>query len=918
MIGEIVVMKKKWTHIRPAALLLLVFALCTACGGLGRATSIRLARMDGSVNVWNDRQKELDPVEDMGLYSGYQMETQEASYAWINLDSAKLAKMDQTSDIEIRKSKKDLEILLKSGNLYFNVTEPLKEDETMHIRTSTMGVGIRGTCGWVEVPDRNHMVVYILDGTVECAITDPDTQETTTASVSAGQTAVLSTQDGRNTITVEPFGKASVPSFVMGELDDAMLQAFLPGLAPSDTFAQLQASGRPMLIKTAAPGDEVSAQASVDAYAVQPDLSNIDNLWQFYLNDNLSAKLVQNGFAVTSGGGSEFFEVYESNRYGKIASFVTVDSLMHTYHLYFSYLMKNIEKNQLSGNLAQLSRRMLDNSIAQYNSLQGSEWESAALRNVAFFTVGARLLDDSAPVNDAVAGTVQHELNLIGSAQGIDTSEITGSWEDYSQYTPRGYYEGDAVLERYFRAMMWYGRIHFVQNKEDLDRSSLLIAKALIDDSEAYRLWESIYAVTSFFAGASDDMGVCEYRTVLRETYGESFSVESLIGSDATFEKFHSMTATLTPPSINSSPIMDGEDNVIRGFRFMGQRFTIDAAIMQQLIYQNVQENNSGGRRMLPDTLDVPAALGSDTALHILTESGSTDYPGYTDNMNSLRKWLAAENNGLWSASLYSGWLNTLRPLLSAKGAGYPAFMQTEEWAKKNLECFAGSFAELKHDTILYSKQVMAEMGGDGDDRVPDDRGYVEPEPVVYARFSDLSRQTAQGLKEYGMLSAEDEENLTRLSYIADQLLAISNKELQEESLTEEEYEFIRLYGGNLEHFWRDALRDADGPISTREYPAAIVADIATDPNGQVLEVATGNPSRIYVIVKVEGKLKIATGSVYTFYQFPWDMSDRLTDTKWRQMMGLQADDNGNYNYGPKPVKQPEWTDSYRCRNDWE
>ncbi len=41
----------------------------------------------------------------------------------------------------------------------------------------------------------------------------------------------------------------------------------------------------------------------------------------------------------------------------------------------------------------------------------------------------------------------------------------------------------------------------------------------------------------------------------------------------------------------------------------MGQRFTIDAAIMQQLIYHNVQQNSFGDNRMLPDVLDVPAAL---------------------------------------------------------------------------------------------------------------------------------------------------------------------------------------------------------------------------------------------------------------------------------------------------------------------
>ena len=55
--------------------------------------------------------------------------------------------------------------------------------------------------------------------------------------------------------------------------------------------------------------------------------------------------------------------------------------------------------------------------------------------------------------------------------------------------------------------------------------------------------------------------------------------------------------------------------------------------------------------------------------------------------------------------------------------------MQNEEWTKKNLECFAGSFAELKHDTVLYTKQIMAEMGWYMEE-VTDDRGYVEPEPT--------------------------------------------------------------------------------------------------------------------------------------------------------------------------------------------
>lgn len=684
------------------------------------------------------------------------------------------------------------------------------------------------------------------------------------------------------------------------------------------TEVSTQLYERPLLIKSMEQSEVSSIMPCVPDYTIEKDLSNVENLWQFYLDDEIAEKLAQNGFVVCGEAGSEFFEIYEQNRYMMIPNFVTVDSLMHTYHLYFSHLLKNIEKDYLSDSIIQLSKKMLEASRNQYNELKGSEWESAAKRNVAFFTIGAKLVDDSIMVQDDVKDVVQSELDRINLANGIYESAITGEKEDYTQYIPRGYYEGDQKLEQYFKAMMWYGRMHFSQDEEDLDRSALLITKALADDEEAYHLWESIYAVTSFFAGASDDVGVCEYAPIIREVYGENITTAELVGKERDFEQFHAMTADLPAPQINSIPINDGENNVIPGFRFMGQRFSIDATIMQKLVYRNVGQNSEGFNRMLPDVLDVPAVLGSDLALGILEENGATDYAGYSENMELLQSGLARDNETLWSASLYAGWLNTLRPLLTVKGDGYPMFMQSEEWAKKDLECFAGSYAELKHDTILYSKQMMAEMGG-GYEEEPDFRGYVQPEPLVYERFAALADMTAQGLKEYGMLSSTDEENLSRLSQIAEQLLTISAKELQNETLTEEEYTFIECYGGNLEHFWYEAVKDSSESeyIYSEEYPAAIVADIAADPNGTVLEVGTGNPSIIYVVVPVDGKIRIASGSVYSFYQFAWPMDDRLTDTKWRQMMGWQLDENGNYNF-EKPVEKPQWTESYRYKYEWE
>ncbi len=674
--------------------------------------------------------------------------------------------------------------------------------------------------------------------------------------------------------------------------------------------------------KNAAANEDIGVTPCVAPYTIEPDLGNIDNLYQFYLDDDQREKLAQNGFVVFGDAGREFFEIYEMNRYEPKANFVTVDSLMHTYHLYFAYLLKKVEKGYLTDCLQQLGKRMLENSLTAYDNLKGSEWEEAAKRNVAFFTVGAKLLEDQTQVNGDVKEIVEYELEKINAAEGVDESMIydglTDKMEDYSQYKARGYYEGDEELERYFHAMMWYGRIHFRQESEEMDRSALLMAYMLSEDKTAYDLWGSIYEVTSFFSGASDDAGVYEYIPLMQEVYGEQITPEDLKSNSEAFDRFHTMSAGLRTPFINSLVIGDGEDNVVPGFRFMGQRFTIDAAVMQRLVYSSVKAAADGDKRMLPDVLDVPAALGSDTALGILEEEGATVYPGYTEHMEQLRTALAAENKEMWSASLYSGWLNTLRPLLTVKGEGYPVFMQSEEWRKKGLECFAGSFTELKHDTVLYTKQVMAEMG-DAYDENADDRGYVEPEPLVWLRFKNLSDLTAQGLKNYGMLNAAEEKNLSRLSEIADRLLEISKKELKDETLTDDEYEFIRSYGGNIEHFWMESVKDATGGEGayTQEAPAALVVDIATNPNGEVLEAGTGDPSIIYVVVKVDGKVKIASGSVYSFYQFRWPIEDRLTDTKWRQLMGIQQKEDGTWESNP-PAGHPEWTKSYRVVYDWE
>ena len=663
--------------------------------------------------------------------------------------------------------------------------------------------------------------------------------------------------------------------------------------------------------------DAIKYNPSVAAYKPKADLSDVYDIERVYLGDEAREKLARNNFVVAYGSEAEFFDLYEFNRYAQYASFVTTDSMMHTYHLYFAMLQENTERNYLYGNIERLSKRMYDNCLAQYEELKGSEWEEASRLNTAYFAIACTLLETDIDIPEEVKETVDAEIKKINASDTVAFSEITGAMEDYSQYKPRGYYDGDELLERYFKAMMLFGHLNFAQKDETNNRCALLMTLAM--DEESYKEWDAVYEVTSFFVGASDDNGYYEYLPLIDEAYGQGISASDLIGDKKGWDRFDELTASLEAPAINSEIFADDEGKTdkneeSKGYRFMGQRFTLDAAILDKLIYGNVKQADDGSKRMLPDALDVPAAMGNDMALSVIADEGLDRYPNYYDQMDKAKAVVKkADEDGYRSRSLYGGWLYTLNPILIKKGEGYPSFMTNDEWQKKSLESYLGSYTELKHDTVLYAKQVMAEMGG-GDDTVYDDRGYVEPEPELYDRLYTLTKNTSDGLDKLGVISNEDKEGLRLLGELAKSLRDISIKELNNESLSDDEYELIRGYGGSLEHFWKDTLKNKTDKeyIDSREFPMALVTDIATDPNGSCLQLGIGGASTIYVIFPIDGQLHIGRGGVFNFYQFEQPISDRMTDKEWRIKLGMSMDDNDEYHF--EEVEQPAWTQSYRYR----
>jgi len=666
---------------------------------------------------------------------------------------------------------------------------------------------------------------------------------------------------------------------------------------PANVYAPAFAAFEPVAVNIA------SAFNGGD-YTLPIDLAGVQYADKTQLTEAQRLLLSQNGFVVLPPKPAEyreFYQVYEAGRYDLHPIFVTTDSIYHVYHLLFDKMLRDLERDSFIAILNSLTSTMLTASYQQYGTLKGTALEEPALRNVAFFAVAAQLLGLPDAVPSEATNLVNAELALIDGAADTQVSPI---WdrpdlptdkkliEDYSQYIPRGHYTRSEELKKYFRTMMWYGRLTYRLRDDFETRRALLMTQAIrtataADGTSAVTLWQNIYEPTAFIVGKADDLSFFEYGALMDTVFGPNADPKSF-ADDAKFAAFMAAAKSLPPPQVNSMWVWIWEDTeqATKGFRFMGQRFTLDAYVFGQLIWRKVgtQEEPRG----LPKGLDLMAAMGSAEAYNILKDMGENKYANYETQMDKVRKEIASLQTDSWTQNLYWSWLYALQPLLEPKDTRYPAFMQTQAWTRKDLHSALGSWTELKHDTILYAKQVQAEMGGGGLDAPP--HSYVEPDPGAYARLLALATMTKDGLEQRGLLSDLIRGNLENLISELGFLQRISEAELNGTEISDDDYWHMYYWGGVLEQFTL-AAADTDpgiGRTVLEDQKAALVADVATgiSPDGSLvaLEEAIGQPTIIYVVLPGE-PTRLATGAVFSYYEFPVPVSGRMTDEGWQALV---------------------------------
>lgn len=655
-------------------------------------------------------------------------------------------------------------------------------------------------------------------------------------------------------------------------------------------------------------------RAEVQPYTVSAGFKEVWNYRKFTQKFPLSAaqeKLLQKNLFVCSPTTQEqLFFLYETNDYQNTPTLLTSDTVLQVYHGFYDFTLREVETGALLPALNKLTTGMLAASRSQWKEASDPKLRQAALRNVAYFGLAARLLETKPQLPPEAEALVLPELERVQGHAGYAMSAILPTQLDYSQFQPRGHYTRTPALRRFFLAMLWYGLapLQLLPPESDPRAADASIRQALLLVQAMYSAhleadWERIYEPTAFYVGAADDLTPGEIHSLSDAAFGAGAQPAAFTDT-ARIDRFVQSVRKARGARIQARLIsVPNPPTTDVQLRFMGQRYVPDSEILQKLSVP-VEEHHG---RLFPTGLDVMSVLGSPRATAILDASPELYNPDRWLSYTSTRAKLAAQAAALptetWNSNLYWGWLHCLRGLLAPVPEGYPSFMRSEAWADRSLHSALASWAELRHDTILYAKQSAVECGG-GDD-VPVVHGYVEPNVVLYTRLLALTRQSREGLTKRKLLSDHLKDVFEQFEDLLTFMKTTSEKELRNERLTDSEYDQIRYIGGQIEGLTLAVISGSPSHwfeiTSATDRNMAVVADVHTVPQlGQVLEEGVGPAYELVAVVPIDGKPTLARGAAFSYYEFHHPMANRLTDEAWQALLKSGK--------GPKP---PAWTRSF-------
>jgi hypothetical protein len=673
--------------------------------------------------------------------------------------------------------------------------------------------------------------------------------------------------------------------------------------------------------------------------AAAPPLSRSqfsDSIDAYYHLTSYEKELIaRHGFMVTervapNSFGLAFKEIYVRD----LPVFISTDAILHALHMSYDAMLMQTEEHVLIPKLDALLTEMRSSLAALAAKYDGIEAVHRPLRDMdVYLTVPLRLLRGEAvpPLFAEDVEEVEKLLSLVEGEAPVAYRIFAENCRDidFSQFTPRGHYTRDIKLTRYFRAMMWLGRIELYLTKPksdgdcqpseaDVQRQTIgaaLLAEAA--DANILSTLEEIDRLIALFVGESDNLRLDHFMSVMEK---EGLADAAAMSDEASWRSFQEEIALhpfakqrILSQILYRDPMSPEKIEPASALMLLGQRFVIDSYVTGQVVFDRIEPSEGGSPRMLPSSLDVLFALGNDAAGQLLQPE--FEQFGYAPNLAALRYLIDEYDDSFWDQTLYNGWLNSIRTLRPPAQRDYlPPFMQTAAWWQQKMNTQLSSWAQLRHDNLLYAKQsytggIVCEFPF----------SYVEPIPAFFEAVSRFAKNASSRFSEVDAGWASDGmiRYFDHLAATTDTLGGIATKELSGTSLSSQETGFLRrmlrilqICGPSLDG-WYPGLYyspyDADRPDMVVADVHTAPTDEAGSPVGWVLHAGTGPLNMAVLTADIPGNGPVAfVGPVMSYYEHVSTNFKRLTDEEWQSA------------YAADPSIRPEFVNLYLADRNGE
>jgi hypothetical protein len=663
--------------------------------------------------------------------------------------------------------------------------------------------------------------------------------------------------------------------------------------------------------------------------------SKRERYYDFSLNDAELAVFKRNGFVVSERLGSHSFAQIFYRAYNRhLPVFITSDAILHAWHRSYDAMLEELEETYLAKSLEQILTGMAD-QVDAAKKAYGTGPLGPGLADADYFLSVARSLLAGKSVKPAL-GEEERITRTLQACEGLQMQKFNlfgrGRVVDFSQFKVRGHYENSPLLGQYFKAMMWCGRIDLrVAPGDERELGAAVVLNDLLKRAKKVEQWAEFDRLLQTFVGKTDSMTFAQLDLLLTKGGIKSAADIKVLATLTALQK-EILAGRLGLQQIGSDHFISpaGRDQVVlpRSFTVLGQKFLLDSWVLSKVVFDDILWDGAKVQRRIPSGLDVAfAVFGNDQVVPELTtrikdRSGHKFRDGlpYQHNLAALRNVLDTPAAGAWEDSLYLHWLACLRELsVPTTSDKYPEAMRTRAWAMKSVNTQLASWAELRHDTILYAKQSYTK---ESECFYP--AGFVEPVPHFWDRFEKMATSAAKLIDkvESSPHHAKQAKFFRNFAGHLATLKVIAEKQLARKELTKEEALFLKGTVEEIDPGKED--KDSGGRGRKPQYAGwyfdlfyksredgdkwdALVADVHTnvpdanvgDP-GCVLHQAVGNVHLLLIAVDNGKDKMVYAGPVLSHYEFEMPGVNRKSDSEWQNELR-----------GGKTPPSPEWARAY-------